>query len=390
MSRLAGMLAEARRGLRTRRRRAVLSGVGIALAAAMLSAAIVVADGLGLGFDRAASAAGLPDLIVRFNNQPQARVGARIRALPDVAGYATRFELTAVGIAAGGRRRRDAVAEVVGSGRRRGYAVVAGRDVRSTGSEVAVESAFAQAWGLRVGSTLEVGGLGPERVVGLVEAPDNVGFPLARPRFYVSRAAIDARFGPERNPQVNLAEVWLRNPRYLNEVLVQARASSFGLHDIRFVTRSGLRVLLDQAAGIVIDLLVALSLIALVTAGVMLAASARAEIQRRMASIGVQRAVGATGGHIALTLALESLLVAAPAAALGTAVGTFAIYGAAGRLLTLLNEPAPGSALLAPLLAGLAGQYGAAGPGRRVAGLAGGAPPRRGAAAGRRPHPPPA
>ena len=185
-----------------------------------------------------------------------------------------------------------------------------------------------------------------------MQAPDNVGFPLARPRFYVSRAAIDARFGAEHNPQVNLAEVWLRDPRYLNQVLVQARASSFGLRDIRFVTRSGLRVLLDQAAGIVIDLLVALSLIALVTAGVMLAASARAEIQRRLASIGVQRAVGATGGHVALTLALESLLVAAPAAALGSAAGTVAIYGPAGRLLTLLNEPAPGSALAVPLVAG--------------------------------------
>ncbi len=352
MSRWAGTFAEARRGLRVRRRRAVLSGVGIALAAAMLSAAIVVADGLGLGFERAASAAGLPDIIVRFNNQSQVRVAARIRSLPDIAGYATRFELTAVGVAAGEHRRHDAVAEVVGPGRRRGYAVVAGRDLRPTGSEVVVEQAFAQAWGLRVGGTLDVRGLGPERVVGLVQAPDNVGFPLARPRFYLSRTAIDARFGAERDPQVNLAEVWLRDPRYLDEVLVQARASSFGLRDIRFVTRSGLRVLLDQAAGIVIDLLVALSVIALVTAGVMLAASARAEIQRRLASIGVQRAVGATGGHVALTLALEAMLVAAPAAAIGSVIGTVAIYGAAGRLLSLLNEPAPGRALALPLLAG--------------------------------------
>ena len=58
----------------------------------------------------------------------------------------------------------------------------------------------------------------------------------------------------------------MRDPRYLDEVLVQARATSFGLRNVRFVTRSGVRVLLDQAAGIVIDLLVALSLIALVTA----------------------------------------------------------------------------------------------------------------------------
>ena len=114
-----------------------------------------------------------------------------------------------------------------------------------------------------------------------------------------SRAApIDARFGVDRDPRVNLAEIWLRDPRYLNEVLVQARATSFGLRDIRFATRAGVRVLLDQAAGIVIDLLVALSLIALVTAGVMLAASARAEVQRRLGAIGVRRAVGATRGQV--------------------------------------------------------------------------------------------
>ncbi len=41
-----------------------------------------------------------------------------------------------------------------------------------------------------------------------------------------------------------------------------------------------------------INLLVALSLIALVTAGVLLAASARVEVQRRLGAIVVRRAVG--------------------------------------------------------------------------------------------------
>ncbi len=44
--------------------------------------------------------------------------------------------------------------------------------------------------------------------------------------------AIDARFGREANPNVNLAEIWLRDPRYLNQVLVQARETSFGLHGV--------------------------------------------------------------------------------------------------------------------------------------------------------------
>jgi ABC-type lipoprotein release transport system permease subunit len=347
-------LREAGRGLATRRRRAAVTGVAIGLAAAMLAAAIVVGDGLGLGFDRAARAADLPDLIVRFAPQTRTVVARRIQALPDLAGYSTREELTNVGINApgAGHRRDDAVAEVLTSGTRRGYAVVAGRDLGPTGDQVLVEKAFADSWGLRVGSTLNVSGLGPERVVGLVEAPDNVGFPLAKPRFYLALSALQARFGFFGVPRVDVAEIWVRSQRYLNELLVQARSTSFGLRGLRFATRSGVHVLLDQAAGIVIDLLVALSLIALATAGAMLAASARAEVQRRLGTIGVQRAVGASGGHVTLVHALEAWLVAAPAAAVGSAVGAAVIYGPASRLLTLLNEPAPGGALVLPLLGG--------------------------------------
>ena len=150
---------------------------------------------------------------------------------------------------------------------------------------------------------------------------------------------------------MNLADIWLRDPRNLDEVLVQARATSYGLHGLRFVTRSGVRVLLDQAAGIVIDLLVALSLIALATASVMLAASARAEVQRRLAAIGVRRAVGASRAHLAGTQAFEALFVAAPAATIGAVGGALATYGPTSRLLVLLNEPAPGAALLPALVA---------------------------------------
>ncbi|HET8976558.1 MAG TPA: ABC transporter permease [Solirubrobacteraceae bacterium] len=351
MGALVAALAEAGRGLRVRRRRVIATGLGIALAAAMLSAAVVVADGLGLGFARSARAAGLPDLIVRFNPQPRATVRQRIRALPDIAGVATRMELDNVPIGYGTRARDDAVAEIVDPRGRRGYAVVAGRNLSPGGRQVLLEQAFAQAWHVSLGSSFRVGGLGPLRVVGFVQAPDNVGFPLAAPRFYVSRGGVAGRFAGVARPRVNYAEIWLRNPAYLNEVLVQARDTSFGLRNLRFATRAGLKVLRDQAAGIVIDLLVALSLISLVTAGVMLAASARAEVQRRLGAIGVQRSVGATGGHVTLAHALEAALVAVPAAALGCAGGALAVYGPAQRLLTLLNEPAPGRALVLPLVA---------------------------------------
>ena len=49
---------------------------------------------------------------------------------------------------------------------------------------------------------------------------------------------------------------------------------------------------------------------------------------------------------------LEALLVAAPAATIGMTAGVVSTYGATGRLLTMLNEPPPGTGLALPLLAG--------------------------------------
>jgi hypothetical protein len=184
MRALAAAFLQARQGLRLRRRRALLSGLGIALAAAMLSAAVDVGYGLGTGFDRAARATGLPDVIVRFDPQSEGTVARRLLALPDLARYSLRYEVTNVGIGFDGRRRGDAVAEVLNApGRLRGYAVVAGRDLADRGSEVLVERAFASAWDIRLRDTLYVSGLGPERAVGFAESPDDVGFPLGKPRF---------------------------------------------------------------------------------------------------------------------------------------------------------------------------------------------------------------
>jgi ABC-type antimicrobial peptide transport system permease subunit len=310
----------------------------------MLVAALVVADGLGFGFDRAARASNLPDIIVRFDPQNAGRVAQRIAALPDLAAYTLRQEATNVDLAAGDNGSGSGVVEVVGPGHR-GYAIVAGRDLSSGQDEVVVERGLAAAWGIKLGGRIDVDGLGALRVVGFSESPDNVSYPLATPRVYISRA--DVGYPP--NQPVNLADIWLRDPRNLNEVLVQARATSYGLHGLRFVTRSGVHVLLDQAAGIVIDLLVALSLIALATASVMLAASARAEVQRRLGAIGVRRAVGASRAHLAATQALEALFVAAPAATVGAVGGALATYGPTSRLLMLLNEPAPGTGVLPAL-----------------------------------------
>ena len=313
----------------------------------MLTAALVVSDSLGFGFDRAAHAADLPDMIVRFNEQPADRVARRIAALPDVAAFTVRREVVGVGLATANDFAGNGSVEIVGPGRH-GYAVVGGRDLSGARGEVVVERGLAAAWGLQLGGTLDIDGLPDQRIVGFSESPDNVSYPLAAPRVYVSQAAL---LGPRRSSAINLAELWLRDPANLDEVLVQARATSYGLRGVRFVTRSGVRVLLDQAAGIVIDLLVALSLIALATAAALLAASARVEVQRRLTAIGVRRAVGASRAHLAGVQALEALFVAAPAATLGAVGGVLATYGPTTRLLVLLNEPAPGAALLPELIA---------------------------------------
>ena len=68
-------------------------------------------------------------------------------------------------------------------GLRRGSAIVVHHDFRAAAAEVLLERAFADSWGVRVGDTFYVRALGPLHVAGLVEAPDNVGFPLAKPRF---------------------------------------------------------------------------------------------------------------------------------------------------------------------------------------------------------------
>ena len=100
-------------------------------------------------------------------------------------------------------------------------------------------------------------------------------------------------------------------------------------------------MLLSQAAGIVISLLVAFSLVALVAAGTMLAAGAHADVQRRLSAFGVQRALGFTPARIASLQAAEAALVAVPAALLGLAVGALAVAGPSAGLLAALNERRP-------------------------------------------------
>jgi ABC-type lipoprotein release transport system permease subunit len=345
---VSGALREAWANVRARRGRSVLSGIGIVLVATMLAVAATVSYGLLTGFDRSAAEADLPDVLVSFDSQAASSVRERLAALPDLEAFSLREQLTSVPVRSGREAADNGVVEVVGPGRR-GYAIVAGHDV-TKGGGVVVEQGLATDWGLGVGDRIRVYDSPPLPIVGLARAPDNVAYPLAAPHVYVSLAALRRATRDHSPRKVNLAQIWLKDPSQLDAVLVQARMSSYGLTGLSLITRSGVRVVIDQAAGIVIALLGALSLIALLTAATMLTASARAEIQRRLHAIGVWRAIGASRGHVARVAAIEALLVALPAAALGVGLGALLAVGPSGRLLGLLNQAAPGGSLLLPLL----------------------------------------
>jgi putative ABC transport system permease protein len=310
-------------------------------ASLVVGTATTVGYGLATGFDRAAEQADLPDVIARFDDEDRVTLDERVRALPNLAARSYRYEVNNVPLAARGRRTDDGAVHVLLGGRR-GYLVAAGRDLSSRPGEVVVEQGLAREWDLHVGDALDVGRLGPQRVVGVAVSPDNVAYPLARAaRVYVSGAGFDV--------EANIALLWLNDRSKADVTLTQARAVSFGLGRLEFVTREGVRVLLGQAAGIVISLLVAFSLVALAAAGTMLAAGAHADAQRRLPAFGVQRALGFTPGRIAALQAAEAAVMAAPAAVAGLAVGAVVVAGPSAALLASLNERPPGWALLGPL-----------------------------------------
>jgi ABC-type lipoprotein release transport system permease subunit len=336
--------------------RAVLTAVGIAAAGLVLGVALTVAYALSTGFDRAADRADLPTIVARFDDEDATKVAAAVRDLPNLAAASYRYERTRVRLAAGEHTLDQGVIEVVGGGRR-GYAIVAGRDVRSAAGaplEAVVERGLATQWGLGVGDELEVGQVGSVPIVGISVAPDNVAYPLAKTaRVVVGEGPLLERFGarPGERFAVNTALLWAQDPARSDVLVSAARQSSFGLKQLRFLTRSGVEALVGQAAGIVVALLVAFGVVATGLAGVLLGAGAQSEVQRALDRIGLQRALGVTPGAVVAVHAVRGALVAAPAAALGLAAGAAVGRVPTERVLASLNELPPSAGRLVSLLA---------------------------------------
>jgi ABC-type lipoprotein release transport system permease subunit len=341
------VIAFAVAGLRARRSRTLLAAAGVLAASLVVGTGATVGYGLATGFDRSADRSDLPDLIARFDPESRATLDERVRALPNLAARSYRFERNNIPLTANGHHSHRGAMHVVLGGRR-GYLVTEGRDLSGRFGEVVVEQGLAREWDLHVGDAIDVGRRGPQRLVGIAVSPDNVAFPLAR----AARVYVPERPG-EDDDAANIALLWLNDPANADVTLTQARSVSFGLGRLQFVTREGVRVLLGQAAGIVISLLVAFSLVALAAAGTMLAAGAHADVQRRLGAFGVQRALGFSPGRIAALQATEAALVAVPAAIAGIALGALAVAGPAAALLASLNELPPGWALVGPLAAAL-------------------------------------
>jgi ABC-type lipoprotein release transport system permease subunit len=328
---------------RARRGRQLLAVLGIVAAAAMLGASVTVAVSLSGGFARTAARADLPDVLASFSPERRSRVAAVVGTLANVRSASYVLEQAGAHVAAGSSFF-DRHTTVIGVGPgRHGYVIVAGHDLNSPG-EVVVEAGLARAWGLRVGGSVDLGYAQGERlvIVGIAVPPDTVAFPLTHgPRLYVSYP--DAvRIAGVPFGVVNGADLWLADPRFLDVTLAQARSAAFGLPALEFVTRTGLQVLIGQAAGIVIAVVAAFSLIAVLVAGAMLTASAAAEIQRRLAAFGVMRALGVSGRALVAATAVEAAAVALPATGLGVVIGWLAVRGPVDRLLASLNELPPG------------------------------------------------
>lgn len=347
-SRLVPALAR----LGARRGRTLIAAAGIVAAAVMTGTATTISFGLATGFDRASESADAPDVIARFSSQPRIDIAERVGRLPNVESISYRREVEDFSFFAGGESTGRTSVQIVGAGRR-GYEVVEGRDVTGESGEVVVEQGVANDWGLEIGDDFGIENIGRLRIVGISVSPEDVAYPLnSRARVYISQRWV-RQFEPDPN-EVDSVLIWANDPAELDSLLVQARSVSFGLQDLQFATRDGVQALVDRAAGIVVALLIAFSVVAVGAAGVMLGATARADVQRRLQGIGVMRAVGMSRSAVVVRYGVDAALLAVPASILGLVMGVLLAAGPSNRLLEILNEKPPGAALLGVLAVALA------------------------------------
>jgi len=397
---LSAAVVRALGGLRSRPGATLAAAAGLVLAGVLAGTATTTGIALATGFDRAQRAAGTADVIARFDEVERDAAAARLSPLANVRSISYRIVVRPVDLAAfADGEVQFGTAEVNGVELEHaddGLALVAGRGLSGAPGEAVVERGLANEWGLEPGDPLRLADW-VGRVVGVAVEPDNVAFPLAaRPRVYLLDSDVRGDILRTGATAVNAAYLHLIAPDRLPETLVQARAASYGVTGLTFTTRAGVRALVDEAGGLVGGLLIAFAVVALLAAGAMLAAAGHARVTAEVGTIGALRALGFAPLGLAASYAIEAMLVALPAAAIGVTLGAFLVRGATADLLGGLNELAPPGPLwpahaaaiaVIALLAGLAAGWPAFAAARRpvVATLRGRvvAPPRGPAATAR-------
>ncbi len=348
---MSAIVRRALAALRARPASTIATILGLFFAGAILGSAVTTRDALGGGLDRAQVAAGTADIEARFNPVPLTTVQARLDPIANIAGWSARLTVRPVDIGTrrGDGQRRTGTAEangILSSTLPPGILMVAGHWLTGGDDEVVIERGLFDSWHLRLGQGIVVRGRrGPLflRVVGASVEPDTLAFPLAsRPRIYlpyltVRRALSNA---PGRRP-VTAVNIDVRDPSRLPVTLAQLRAASFGLEKATLQTRTGIRLAIDQAAGLISSVIAAFALVALAAALVMIAAAAHARVTRDLATIGALRAIGFPATAIAGTYALEVGLLAVVAGGAGIVVGSVAVAGSAAELLKSFNSLPP-------------------------------------------------
>ena len=400
---LSAAVVRALRSVLARPSGAAAAALGLLLAGGMVGAAVETGYALATGFDRAQRRARTPDVVAHFANVSAASVRARLAPIAGVRELSLRVVARPLDLAIrkpdGSRRTGTAEVDGLPAAGRTGVAVVRGRGLSGRGGEALVERGLAAEWGVRPGDRIRLADRGRTfrgTVVGIALEPDTVAYPLAgRPRVYITDREL-RRVAAIPGDEVSEVGIRVADTALLPAVLVQARTQSFGLTDVTYATRTGVRALVDEAGGLVGSLLVAFAIVAVAAAGATLTASANARVTRDLSTIASLRAVGFPAWGLALSYGLESAILALPAAGLGVLGGAWLVSGPTERLLVQLNELAPAhpvglphllAALGLVLVAGLAAGVPAFLAARRpiVEGLGGSrvATPRRGGAPAR-------
>jgi putative ABC transport system permease protein len=206
------------------------------------------------------------------------------------------------------------------------------------------------------GVQIEVGGhwftvVGILEPVGLAPELDRtviIGFPVAESLFGIDGSAgtIYIRTNPSQVDDVSSVLAATANPAHPDEVNVTRPSDILAAR--------------AAAAGAFTALFLGLAVVALVVAGLGIANVMLMAVLERRSEIGLRRALGATSRHIAIQFLVEALFLAAIGGVLGVAVGLAAgaVFASSQTWVVVVPATAIGAGLLAALGVGaLAGLY---------------------------------